>query len=99
MLKGAMILTVLRGLFLLLVATVTALYLLNSLEGGAPYDYPQIVIIMAAALGMALLIIAVDVATPRKKLSAMSGVILGMITGLIAAYALGFVVDFVGLLT
>jgi uncharacterized protein YacL len=98
MLKGAMILTILRGLFLLLVTTVTALYLLNSLEHGAPYEFSQVVVIMVCGIGLALLVIAVDMLTPHKKLAALSGVILGMITGLIAAYALGFVVDFVGLL-
>src|SRR5699024_1947094 len=47
----------------------------------------------------AVLIIAIDIATRRKRLSALSGVFLGLIAGLVAAYALSFVVELVYALT
>ncbi len=92
-----MILYILRGTFIILVAAVTALYLLPN-QWGADLNFPQFVILMMAALAVAGLIIAIDVASPRKRLSAISGVFLGLIAGLVAAYALSFVVDLIGLL-
>ena len=52
---------------------------------------------LGGAVGLAAIIIAIDVATRRKRLAAMSGIFLGLIAGLLAAYALSFVVDLVGL--
>jgi uncharacterized protein YacL len=93
-----MILQVIRGLFLVLAAAVAALYLLGN-QVGAGVDFTQFVLIMAGVLTLAGLVIFVDWRTQRKRLSALSGVFLGLLAGLLAAYALSFVVDLVGLLT
>jgi uncharacterized protein YacL len=93
-----MVLILLRGVFVLLVAAVAALYLLsNQLE--TQISPPFFTTMLLGAMGLACVIIAGDLLTPRKKLSALSGVILGLIAGLIVAYAISFVVDLVGVMT
>ncbi len=93
-----MILYILRGAFILLATAVTSLYLLSN-QWGANVDYPQFVLLLGITVGISAIIIAVDAATTHKKLSAISGVFLGLIAGLLAAYALSFVVDLIGVLT
>jgi uncharacterized protein YacL len=92
-----MLLFLLRGLLMVLVAAVTALYLLPN-QWGAGLEFEQVALILLAVLGLTGTLVAVDLFTPRKKLSAMSGVFLGLIAGLVAAYALSFVVDLIGVL-
>ena len=48
-----------------------------------------------ASVGLTLAIIAIDILTPRKKLSTISGVFLGLLGGLVAAVAVSFLVDLV----
>ncbi|MCC7205650.1 MAG: TRAM domain-containing protein [Phycisphaeraceae bacterium] len=91
-----MILAILRGVFLLLAASVAMLYLLTYQEQGA-VRMGNLILMAIAMLGVASLIVAGDILTPRKKLSALSGVFLGLLGGLVAAYALSLVVDFIGL--
>jgi len=91
-----MILALLRGLFLLLTVAVTVLYVLPfQLEGSV--DLWLVLLMMGGALVIALGIITADVATPKKNLSALSGAFLGLIAGLVVAFALGKVVDLIGL--
>lgn len=93
-----MILSILRGVFILLVAAVAALYLLSN-QSGANVSYGAFVIIMVTALALAAALVAFDASTRQKRLSALGGIFLGLIAGLVAAYALSFVVDLIGLLT
>ena len=93
-----MILFILRGAFILLAAAVTSLYLLSN-QWGANVDFPQFVVLLGVTVGITIAIIFIDAATRRKKLSAISGVFLGLVAGLLAAYALSFVVDLIGVLT
>ncbi len=93
-----MILYILRGAFILLAAAVTSLYLLSN-QWGANVDFPQFVLLLGVTVGTTFAIIAFDAATKRKKLSAISGVFLGLVAGLLAAYALSFVVELIGVLT
>jgi len=92
-----MILQILRGAFVLLVASVTALYVL-------PYQvekrlgFTETALMLGAAVAVALLIVAIDAGTRHKRLSAMSGVFLGLIAGLVAAYALSFPIGLIGLI-
>lgn len=92
-----MVLAILRGLFLVLAAAVTALYALTfQVEGRV--DLAVVVALSVVALILAAVVIAGDVLSPRKKLSALSGVLLGLVGGLVVAFALGKVVDYVGLI-
>ena len=92
-----MILYCLRGAFIVLVAAVTALYLLTN-QWGAGVHFEQFLIIVIAALAVAGLVIVVDVGTREKKLAALSGVFLGLMAGLLAAYALSYLVNLTELL-
>jgi len=87
-----LVLYILRGVFILLAAAVSALYLLSN-QIGARVDFTQSVVILVVSVGLAALVIAADVFQREKRLSAVSGVFLGLIAGLVAAFALSFVVD------
>jgi uncharacterized protein YacL len=91
-----MIQLVLRGLFILMVAVVAAMYAVRTFTSAG--DQWKIVAVVAAALTIGGLLIAADIAWPKKKLSALSGMFLGLITGMLAAYALSFLVDYVATL-
>lgn len=89
-----MILLLLRGFFVLMAATVAALYGLQTFANSAVGLVMSVIITLAVTS----FVILVDVMTPRKKLSAVSGVFLGLIVGMLAAYALSFIVEFVHVL-
>ena len=93
-----MILYILRGAFILLAAAVTSLYLLSN-QMGFNVDFPKFVLILGVTVGISAGIIAFDALTKHKKLSAISGIFLGLIAGLLAAYAMSFVVELIGVLT
>jgi len=98
-----MVLFVIRALFIVLVAAVAALFLLQfqqqAVETGQPGPgFGLTTTLIGATVGVAFLMIFADVASKRKKLSALSGVFLGLMAGLLVAYVLSFVVDLVGLL-
>ena len=50
---------------------------------------------VGAALLLGVLFLTIDLLTPHKKLATISGVILGLLAGLVAAVALGYVVDLI----
>ena len=86
-----MIQLILRGVFLLLASAVAAIYALQTFKN----DATGLVLSIVVALAMAGLVVAIDICTPRKKLSAIAGIFLGLLAGLLAAYALSFFVDYV----
>lgn len=93
-----MILAILRGTFLVLTTAVAMLYALTFQTEGS-VQLHQVIVVGLTTIGLALVVIAVDVLTPHKKLSAISGVFLGLIAGLIAAWALSFPVDLIRVVT
>lgn len=81
----------LRGIFIVMAAAVGALYAAQTFTtsvGG-------FVAVIVGAIGVAAAIILADVLTPEKRLSAISGLFLGLIVGMLATYALSFLVDYV----
>jgi len=100
-----MVINLLRAVFILLLTAVTLLYVLTYqgtmlLEAhSTEVRLGTVLLMLFSAVGVALVIIAIDIFNRNKKLSALSGLFLGLIVGLIAAYALSFVVDLVGMLT
>jgi uncharacterized protein YacL len=48
---------------------------------------------LIAAVVLIAVVIAIDVLTPHKKISTISGVFLGLLAGMVATYALTFVID------
>lgn len=93
-----MILYILRGVFVLLVASVAMLYILP-FQKDRGVDFTTVVLMLGGALSVGAFIIAADAFNRRKKLSSLSGIFLGLLGGLLAAYALSFVVDLVGVYT
>jgi uncharacterized protein YacL len=93
-----MILFVLRGLVLVLITAVSVLFLTTNQEQGG-ISFGQFSLMLAITLGLAGLVIAADAFSPKKKLSAISGVFIGLIVGLIVLLPLAYVVDLVGALS
>lgn len=94
-----MILFILRGAFILLVAAVMTLYVVGDFQQGAGIGFGAVTTILLGTLLIAGAVVAADAASPRKRLSALSGVFLGIIAGLLTAYALSFVVDLIAIYT
>ncbi|MEM6332499.1 MAG: TRAM domain-containing protein [Planctomycetota bacterium] len=88
-----MILNTLRGVVIVLVASVITLYVSTEFQEQTGLGFVAVVALIMGALLVAGVVIGVDVAMKDKKLSAVSGVFLGLIAGLVAAFALSFVVD------
>ncbi|MCS7034742.1 MAG: PIN domain-containing protein [Phycisphaerae bacterium] len=83
-----MVLTVLRALFVLLMAAVGWTFVLDPGEPLGQYTWLSI----AIALSLAVFIICTDILAPRRKLLVFSSVFTGLVVGVLAAYALSFVV-------
>jgi uncharacterized protein YacL len=92
-----MLLLLLRLVFILMSAMVVALYTAPKVADGL-VSYPEAIVAVLATMFVTGLIVVADLMTPRKKLSAISGLFLGLIAGMLMAYALSFVVDFVSVL-
>ena len=93
-----MILFVLRGLVLVIITAISVLYLLTNQEQGG-ISFNQFLLLLAITLGLAGIVIAADAFTPKKKLSAISGVFIGLMVGLVVLLPLAYVVDLVGVLS
>lgn len=94
-----MVLFILRGAFLVLVTAVISLFVGEEFQQQAGFGFKPIAAIIGVTLALAAAVIAIDVSKREKKLSAISGVFLGLLAGMTAAYALSFVVDLVGVYT
>ena len=82
-----MVLYVLRTLFVLLMAGVGFFYVTRQQEAiSTPW------LTMPAAIAVAVLFIAIDVFSPRRKLAILAGSFFGLIVGIAIAFALSFVV-------
>jgi uncharacterized protein YacL len=77
-----------RGIFLALVAVVALAYLLVAVNNSLMVYY-----IMIGGVIAAFGVIAVDVALPQKNLTALSGVIFGVLVGVLMALCVGYLVD------
>lgn len=102
-----MVLYILRGAFVLLAASVSLLYILSyqtasiqqaSVGNDNAASYGTIVAMVGVAAGVAGAVVAIDMFARSKKLSALSGIFLGLLAGLLAAFALAQVIDLIGLL-
>src|SRR5205823_2881058 len=82
-----MVLTLLRMLFVLLMAAA-GWYILST--SAALHEYAWWA--LAGTLTLGTLIICIDILAPRKKLQIFAGTFLGLFVGLLVTYALSFVV-------
>lgn len=85
-----MILHVLRALFILLMGAVGYFLLLQPWQGG---EYTWLTMMIVLSVGV--LIVCIDILAPRRKLAVFSGSFLGLLVGIVIAYALSFVVALV----
>jgi len=83
-----MLLWGLRGLFIILIATAA---FVSVGEDAEPSN--QRLVLMLSAIGVALVLIGVDLFMPRKSLAALSGAFLGLLVGMVVAYGFGLVLD------
>ncbi|XAM00024.1 hypothetical protein OT109_01290 [Phycisphaeraceae bacterium D3-23] len=93
-----MILFILRGLVVVIVAAISVGYLLANQESGG-IGFQQFMLLLILAMAGAGAVIAADALSPKKKLSAISGVFLGLIAGLVVLLPLAYIVDLIGVLT
>jgi uncharacterized protein YacL len=87
-----MILIVLRALFILLMAAVGWFYVENPAQ---PFE-SSTWLCMAISLVLGTFLVCIDILSPRKKLLIFSGTFLGLLIGILIAYALSFVVQLLG---
>jgi len=89
-----MFIIVLRVVFVLALAAV-AWRLASDVRNTADPLAAQDDLIFYAFLGMAFIVIALDIFVPRKSLAAISGLFFGLIVGMVVAYGLSLIVDLV----
>ncbi|MFK7885189.1 MAG: PIN/TRAM domain-containing protein [Phycisphaerales bacterium] len=93
------ILRVVRIGFVLLMVLLTMLYIIR--VGSKPtgdFDVGLAItwwIPVLVALLLAMVFLAVDIFTPKKKIQVVSGVAFGLVAGLVASWAIGAVIDLV----
>ncbi len=95
----AALLRIVRYAFAVLLFTATLLAMIRIDK--SPEGTTEIVMALGwylplmAAVVLIAVVIAIDVLTPHKKISTISGVFLGLLAGMVATYALTFVIDVV----
>jgi uncharacterized protein YacL len=94
--QRASLLRIVRIAFFSVFLTVILLTIL----GGEPFAgdvrdrlVPQWKLILVIGLGLAVILIAVDVLTPRKKISTLFSIFLGLLGAMLATIAISFVID------
>ncbi len=93
-----MVLYFLRGMYVLLTASIAAFYLL-SFQKDNDTDFSRISLLLLITVALSGGVIFIDAMVRKKNLAAVSGLFLGLLAGLLAAFALSFVVDLFALLT
>jgi uncharacterized protein YacL len=87
-----MLLWGLRGFFVILMAAV-AFSMVGGESSTNSIGAQHSVSIMIATIGVALVLIGIDMFLPRKSLAALSGAFLGLLVGMVAAYGVGLIVQ------
>jgi uncharacterized protein YacL len=87
-----MILQILRALFVLLMAAVGFFFVRQDPRPLAKLDV-YVWLLPAIGLSVGVLLICIDILSPRKKLAAFAGTFLGLIVGLCIGYVLSFIVQ------
>lgn len=92
-------LRIVRVTFVVLLVLLTMLYVIR--VGATPSGDFGVSLAIAwwlpilVALLLAMVFLAADIFTPRKKIQVVSGVVFGMVAGLLASWAIGSVIDLV----
>lgn len=90
--SGAFLLPAIRLLFLVLLVVVTML-VVSSTRTVNEFGFTTVVGIIVAATGLGVAVLLLDALTPRKRLTSLVGAYLGLCLGLVAAIAIGTLID------
>jgi uncharacterized protein YacL len=85
-----MVLNILRALFVLVMAAVGWYFIEDARAPLGANNW----LAMAIALSIGVLFVSIDILAPRRKLAIFSGSMFGLIVGILLAYGLSFVVNF-----
>ncbi len=89
------VLIVLRALFVLALGVVAITFVVGdeSASGGIAWFTQNADLLLISCIGVALIVIAIDIFLPQKSLTAISGVFFGFVVGMVIAYGLSLIVD------
>ncbi len=90
-----LLLLVVRLLFLVLLVSVSMLTIAGRADAPAEFQWQTLLGVLLASSAVGIIVIVVDAMTPSKRLSSVVGVYLGICFGLIAAVAIGSLIDVV----
>ncbi len=90
-----LLLLVVRLLFLVLLVSVSMLTIAGRSTGIAEFRVQTFLGVFLSSAAIGTIVIVLDVMTPNKRLSSVVGVYLGLCFGLLAAVAIGFLLDVV----
>ena len=96
--QRTILLRVVRGSFLILFFTVTLLFLLSAESGSSSSVVAAAInwsVWVSIAVAIALLVVVIDVFIPRKKISTLSAMFLGLLASMAATWAIGAVIELV----
>jgi uncharacterized protein YacL len=94
------IVRIVRMTFAVLIFTVTILYILKLEPNTTGSGFTRIVvegwlIPLSAGFLLATVVMALDILTPTKKLTTLTATFLGLLAGIVATFALSFVIDLI----
>jgi uncharacterized protein YacL len=84
---------IVRAVFLAMVATVALTYTLQAANTAVSTGNAAVYYVMIGGVVTAFAVIAVDVAFRKKNLKALSGLIFGVLVGVLASLCVGFLID------
>jgi uncharacterized protein YacL len=96
--QRTILLRIFRGGFLILFFTVTLLFLLRAESGSSSSVVSAAInwgVWVSIAVAIALLVVVIDVFIPRKKISTLSAMFLGLLASLAATWAISAVLELV----
>lgn len=96
--QRALLVRILRMAFFVMMVTVTLLTVIrisdNQSTGMTQVQFRALWWIpLTSAVALFVLFISIDLLTPRKKISTLSGVFVGMLAGMLATLAVGLIID------
>ena len=89
------LMTVLRSIFVVVLISVVVLTVASNRTGALDFGFSTVVGLLLAAVALGLLVITVDALTPNKRLAWVVGIFVGTMLGLVAAVAVGSIIDLV----
>lgn len=88
-------LIILRAIFMLALGVVAITFIVGdqTQSDGIEWFTQHADLLLISCLGVALIVIAIDIFIPQKSLKAISGVFFGLVVGMVIAFGLSMIVD------